>query len=507
MRVFNKALNQKFFMNMASSNMKRLVYVSRKFYTKEEIEADKNSSFLENTEKYFNDATKHIDGNEDLLAYIRAPKVSVEFAIPLVRDDGTIKTFKAFRVQHSQHSLPTKGGTRYSKETDLEETKALATLMTFKLSVHRIPFGGAKGGMKLTPSKYSIHEMARLTRRYTVEMAKKNMIGSGIDVPGPDMGTDSRTMNWMKDTINTYYGERDLFASGCVTGKSLEHGGIDGRVESTGLGVFYGIREAFEHEELCEKMQCFKGLKGKSYIIQGYGNVGFHAAKFLKKAGAKLIGVAEWNSSVYNEEGIDPKELLKYKEENKTLKGFPGAQSWTSEELDPMQVLENECDILIPAAVEKSINLGNAEKIKCKVVAEAANGPTTYAASQILEKRGIVVLPDLVLNAGGVTVSYFEWLKNIDHKEMGLLYRRYERQSKQQMIKMFNPEAKETDIDSIDGATEKQIVYSGLEEIMCTTVKNMFDLAAKEKLTLRDAAYKIAIERVMKIYQTAGISL
>jgi glutamate dehydrogenase (NAD(P)+) len=502
MRLFSKFQNLK-----GLSKQKKFIFVTRKNFSEEEIEKDRNSSFLENTEKYFNQACQHIKGKDDLLSFIRAPKVSVEFNFPLVRDNGQIEVMKAFRVQHSQHNLPTKGGTRYSKETDLQETKALATLMTFKLSVHRIPFGGAKGGMKIDPSKYSLHELARATRRYTIEMAKKNMIGSGIDVPGPDMGTDHKTMNWMKDTINTYYGERDLFSSGCVTGKSLEHGGIDGRTESTGLGVFYGIRETFDSDEICEKIQCFKGLKGKSYIVQGYGNVGYHAAKFLKKAGAKLIGVAEYNSSVYDENGIDPKELLEYKNQNKTLKGFPKAKSWSIDELDPLKVLENECDILIPAAVEKSINLGNAEKVKCKVIAEAANGPTTFEANRILNQRGILVLPDLVLNAGGVTVSYFEWLKNIDHKEMGLLYRRYERQSKQAMLKMFNPEASENELGSLDGATEKQIVYSGLEEIMCTTVKGMFKLATEENLSMREAAYKIAIERVVKIYETSGISL
>ena len=379
--------------------------------------------------------------------------------------------------------------------------------MTFKLSVHGIPFGGAKGGIKIDPSKYSQNELARATRRYTIEMFKKNMIGSGIDVPGPDMGTNSSTMNWMKDTINTYYGEKDLFSSGCVTGKSLEHGGIDGRTESTGLGVFYGIREAFDNEALCEKLQCFKGLKNKTYIVQGYGNVGYHASKFLQKAGAKLVGVSEFNSSVYNANGIDPKELLAYKNEKGTLKGFPGAESWTPEEQNPLAVMENECDILIPAAVEKSINLGNANKVKCKLVAEAANGPTTFEANKVLESRGIVVLPDLVLNAGGVTVSYFEWLKNIDHKEMGLLYRRYERQSKQAMVKMFHPTAKDDEIIALDGATEKQIVYSGLEEIMCNTVKNMFVVSEKENISLRDAAYKISIEKVVKVYETAGIAL
>jgi glutamate dehydrogenase (NAD(P)+) len=427
---------------------------------------DQSDSFLANTQKYFNEACKHIQGKDDLLNFIKAPKVSVEFNFPLVRDNGKIEVIKAFRVQHSQHYLPCKGGTRYSDHVDLEETKALATLMTFKLSVHGVPFGGSKGGMKIDPKKYSINELARATRRYTIEMAKKNMIGSGIDVPGPDLGTDSQTMNWMKDTITTYYGEKDLFSAGCVTGKSLEHGGIDGRTESTGLGVFYGIREAFENEKICEKLNVHTGLKDKTFIVQGLGNVGFWAAKFLTKSGAKLVGVIEHNSAVYNKDGINLKELNDYKLANKTLKGFTGATSFNQDE-NPMKVMEMSCDILIPAAVEKSIHKDNARKIQCKLVAEAANGPTTFDADKIMNERGILVLPDLVLNAGGVTVSYFEWLKNIDHKEMGLLYRRWERQSKQTLYKMLAGKDQDgIELQGLDGASEKQIVYSGLEEIM-----------------------------------------
>lgn len=362
-----------------------------------------NLSFLENTELYFNEACKYIKVDDGVLKAIQAPNVSVVFNFPLVRDNGMLEVITGFRVQHSHHYLPCKGGTRYSSNIDLEETQALATLMTFKLSVHGIPFGGSKGGLKIDPSKYSTHELARATRRYTIEMAKKNMIGSAIDVPGPDIGTDSRIMNWMKETFVTYYGERDLFSSGCVTGKSLEQGGIDGRAESTGLGVYYGIREAFDNQIVCEKIGTKVGLNGKTFIIQGFGNVGYWAAHFLKMAGATMIGVSEFNSSIYNSKGIDPDELYKYKIKNSTLKNFPGALSYSAEEKDPLLIIENECDILIPAAVEKSLNEVNAFKLKCKIIAEAANGPTTFRANSILEERGILVLPDLVMNTGGVT--------------------------------------------------------------------------------------------------------
>lgn len=305
----------------------------------------------------------------------------------------------------------------------MQETEALSALMTLKLSVHNIPYGGAKGGVKIDPRKYSERELLRATRRYTLELAKKNFIGAGIDVPGPDLGTNEQIMNCMKDTYTTLYGEKDVNSVACVTGKSVSQGGIEGRTESTGLGVFYGIHEVCNNEALAEKYDFSLGIKDKTFIIQGLGNVGFYASKFLIKSGAKLIGVVEYNSAVYNEDGIDPEELIAFKNKNKTLAGYPNAQSFGVVQ-NFMEVIHNKCDILIPAAVERSINLGNAHKLQCKILAEAANGPTTVSANDILEERNILVIPDLILNAGGVTVSYFEWLKNLEHKQLGLLIRR-----------------------------------------------------------------------------------
>lgn len=296
--------------------------------------------------------------------------------------------------------------------------------MTLKLSVHNIPYGGAKGGVKIDPKKYSERELLRVTRRYTLELAKKNFIGAGIDVPGPDLGTNEQIMNCMKDTYTTLYGEKDVNSVGCVTGKSVSQGGIEGRTESTGLGVFYGIREVCNNEQMAEKYGFELGVKDKTFIVQGLGNVGYYASKFLTESGAKLTGVVEYNCSVYNEEGLNLEELIAYRKKNKTLAGFPGAQSFTENE-DFNSVMTYPCDILIPAAVERTINLNNAEKLQCKILGEAANGPTTVGGNEILEKRNILVIPDLVLNAGGVTVSYFEWLKNLEHKQLGLLIRRY----------------------------------------------------------------------------------
>lgn len=296
--------------------------------------------------------------------------------------------------------------------------------MTLKLSVHNIPYGGAKGGVKIDPKKYSERELLRVTRRYTLELAKKNFIGAGIDVPGPDLGTNEQIMNCMKDTYTTLYGEKDVNSVGCVTGKAVSQGGIEGRTESTGLGVFYGIREVCNNEEMAEKYGFEVGVQDKTFIVQGLGNVGFYASKFLTESGAKLTGVVEWNSAVYNEDGLDLDELVAYRNKHKTLAGFTGGESFGADE-DFNAVMYNRCDILIPAAVERTIHMGNAEKLKCKILGEAANGPTTVGGNEILEKRNILVIPDLVLNAGGVTVSYFEWLKNLEHKQLGLLIRRY----------------------------------------------------------------------------------
>jgi glutamate dehydrogenase (NAD(P)+) len=382
--------------------------------------------FLEMVELFFDKAcAKLTEIPKCYLDVVKKTKSVVCFNFPLVRDNGSIESIQGYRAQHSTHVLPCKGGIRYSPHVDMDETQALATLMTLKCAVHNIPYGGGKGGVKIDINNYSQRELLRITRRYTIELAKKNFIGPGIDVLAPDMGTSQWTMNCMKDTYVNLYGEKDINAVGCVTGKSVSQGGIEGRVEGTGLGVFYGIREACSNEELAKKYGFTTGLSDKTYIVQGLGNVGYWTAKFLNQKGAKLIGVIEYNSAVYNEKGLDLDELNEYKLKNKTLHGFKGAKESFDETMNPMAIMERKCDILIPAAIERSLNLNNAGRLNCKIVAEAANGPTTVGAEEILEKKNILIIPDLILNAGGVTVSYFEWLKNLEHKQLGLLIRRY----------------------------------------------------------------------------------
>lgn len=379
--------------------------------------------------------------------------------------------------------------------------------MTLKLSVHNIPYGGAKGGVKVNPSKYSERELKRITRRYTIELAKKNFIGAGIDVPGPDLGTNEATMNCMKDTYNTLYGEKDVNANACVTGKSVSAGGVEGRTESTGLGVYYGIREVLMNNTLAEKHGFTTGLKGKTFIVQGFGNVGYHASKFLTENGAKLIGVVEHNSSIYNEDGLNPHDVLSYKNKNKTLAGYSEAKESYNEMQQHLNVMYRKCDVFIPSAVERTVNFDNASKFNCSIIAEAANGPTTVRAAKILEDKNVLIIPDLVLNAGGVTVSYFEWLKNLEHKELGLLIRRYEHQSKKQLYDMLSVSYNKEDVEKLKGPSERDLVYSGLEEIMCNTMKEVVNTSLKEGISLRIAAYKIAITRIYEVYLFAGITI
>jgi glutamate dehydrogenase (NAD(P)+) len=382
--------------------------------------------------------------------------------------------------------------------------------MTIKLSVHNIPFGGAKGGVKIDPSKYSISELARITRRYTLELAKKNFIGAGTDVNGPDMGTGETIMNYIKDAYCSMLTDKDINSSACVTGKSVLQGGIEGRIEAPGLGVFYGIREIINNTTLAEKYDYTPGIIDKTFIVQGFGNVGYNASNFLFRAGAKLIGVVESNSSIYNPNGLNPTEIMNYKNQHKTLEGFPGAlESYPDGDNKSFEkVMYYPCDILIPAAIESVINKKNVSKLNCRILAEAANGPTTEAADRYLNENNVLVIPDIVLSGGGVIVSYFEWLKNLEHKQLGLLLRRYEHQSKKQLYEMLSIQLNQKeDLDKLKGPSERELVYSGLEDIMCNTIRDVLVTSQRIDSSLRIAAYKIAIKRIYQVYDESAMAL
>ncbi|MDR3737199.1 MAG: Glu/Leu/Phe/Val dehydrogenase [Acidobacteriaceae bacterium] len=458
--------------------------------------------FLKQVQLYFDEASKLTNVRSDILELIKRCQTVVSFTIPLKRDDGRIELIQAHRAHHSYHKMPCKGGVRYAGDVDIQEVQALATLMTFKLAVADIPFGGAKGGIRINPRNYSQAELERLTRRYTIELAKKDIIGPAIDVPAPDMGTGSQTMAWMVDTYNTLYGAKDINSSALVTGKPLALGGIDGRTEATGLGVYYGVNELLNTKAFCDKYGFLAGIKGKKVVIQGMGNVGYWAAHFFFEAKATIIGIVEYNSSIYNAEGLDVEEAFKYFRAHGSFKGFPHAKE-VYEGKDNCEPMYKDCDILIPAACEKVITVNNVDKIKAKLIAEAANGPTTYYAQQKLDKKKIPVIPDFVLNSGGVTVSYFEWLKGLEHSKLGRLTKAWEQKSRRDLMKLLGKESSAAE----KGPEEKDIVYTALEEIMGETVREMFAMSQKMNLSMRMAGFVIAINKIAKCYEETGFDV
>ena len=460
--------------------------------------------FFEEVNKNFDKASAYTKFDKGLLTQIKICNDVLHVTFPLERDDGSIETIQAWRVEHSHHKLPTKGGIRYSMTVNEDETMALAALMTYKCAVVDVPFGGAKGGIMIDKSKYSKGELERITRRYTHELIRKNFIGPGSDVPAPDYGTGAQEMAWILDTFRQFV--TDINAEGCVTGKPITMGGIRGRTEATGRGVFFGIREACEVEEDMKSLGLDTGVEGKTFIIQGLGNVGYHATKYMIEGGAKLVGVAEMEGSIYNENGISLEKLVNFRRETGSIMGFED-----SEELENnTKVLEMPCDILIPAALENQLTEKNAEKIKAKIIGEAANGPTTSAAHDILKERGCLIIPDNYLNAGGVTVSYFEWLKNLQHVRFGRMGKRFEENSYRKILSVIENlsdrrfSSKELNYLA-QGGGESELVDSGLEETMSNAYGEINELRKSHDVDLRTAAFTSAINKVGVIYEEMGI--
>jgi glutamate dehydrogenase (NAD(P)+) len=426
---------------------------------------------------------------------------------PVKMDDGRIEVIEAYRVQHSQHKSPCKGGIRFSVAVNQDEVMALAALMTYKCAIVNVPFGGAKGGIKISPRSLSPYELEKITRRYTAELVKKNFIGPGIDVPAPDYGTGEREMAWIVDTYQSLKpGEID--AAGCVTGKPISLGGVRGRKEATGLGVFYGVREVCMMEDVMTKLGMKTGIEGKEVVVQGLGNVGFYTAKFFREHGAKLIAIAEYEGAIYSKDGLNEEEVFNHRKKTGSILNFPGATNIENSK----EALELECDILIPAALENVIDGENAPRIKAKMIGEAANGPLTPEADDIFAKKGILVVPDMYLNAGGVTVSYFEWLKNLSHVRYGRLEKRFTENANSQIVKQMEQMTgkKMSDDDKqfiAHGPDEIDLVHSGLEETMITATREIMEIwkANPSIPDMRTAAYVCAINKVGNSYQELGI--
>lgn len=466
------------------------------------------SSFYESVQHYFEKAAPHTGLSDGLLQQIKVCNAVYRMHFP-VKIGDTVKTIEAYRVQHSHHRSPTKGGIRYSIHVNQDEVMALATLMTYKCAIVDVPFGGAKGGVKISPRDYTTDELERITRRYTSELIKRNLIGPGVDVPAPDYGTGAREMAWIYDTYRTFK-ESDINAAGCVTGKPVGQNGIRGREEATGRGVFYGIREACEVAIDMERLGLSKGVAGKTFVVQGLGNVGSYAAKIMQDEGqAIMVGVAEVEGAIYKADGIDIHDLLRHRAEHQTILTYPGVEVLDKE--DRHRGLEFDCDILIPAALENQITSENATRIKARIIAEAANGPITAPAEEILLEAGKLIIPDLYLNAGGVTVSYFEWLKNLSHIRFGRLQKRFDQNQYHSLVGLIESKTGKPIGDReksiIKGADEIDLVRSGLEETMVGAYREIRGVMEEkpEIKDLRTAAFVSAIRKISSDYLTLGI--
>ncbi len=465
-------------------------------------------SFFDQVNTNFDRAAALTDHPQGILEQIKAINSVIHFTFPLRRDDGTIEVMQAWRAEHSQHKLPTKGGIRYAAMVNEDEVKALAALMTYKCAIVDVPFGGAKGGVKISAHEYSVGELERITRRFTFELFKKNFIGPGLDVPAPDFATSSREMAWIADTYATL-APQDINALGCVTAKPVSQGGIQGRTEATGRGVFYALREVCSHGEDMRPLDLSPGLEGKRVVVQGLGNVGYHAAKFLEEeGGAVIVGLVEYEGAISKPDGIHIEDLMLHRRETGSLLEFEGAENLENREAG----LELDCDILVPAALENAITIENAPRVKARIIGEAANGPITADASKHLYERGVMVIPDAYINAGGVTVSYFEWLKNLQHVRFGRMEKRFEEKAARQMLNAIEHAAgssfSETEIsDFARGADEIDLVNSGLEETMIKAYHEIREIkkARGEDIDLRTASMINAIDKIALAYLDRGI--
>ncbi|MBT7907204.1 MAG: Glu/Leu/Phe/Val dehydrogenase [Marinovum sp.] len=469
-------------------------------------------SFRESVDLMFNRAVRLMDLPPGLEQKIRVCNATytVRFGVRL---RGQIQTFTGYRAVHSEHMEPVKGGIRYSEAVNQDEVEALAALMTYKCALVEAPFGGSKGGLCINPRDYEEHELELITRRFAYELIKRDLINPSQNVPAPDMGTGEREMAWIADQFSRM-NTTDINARACVTGKPLNAGGIAGRVEATGRGVQYALQEFFREPKDMAKAGFTVTLEGKRVVVQGLGNVGYHAAKFLQEEdGARITGIIERDGALVSDSGLDVEAVRNWIAEYGGITGYPDATFVA----DGAVVLEQDCDILIPAALEGVINLENAVNVKAPLIIEAANGPITAGADDILREKGCVIIPDMYANAGGVTVSYFEWVKNLSHIRFGRMQRRQEEARQELVVREFeNLSQAMGDSWSLSpgfkqrylrGAGELELVRSGLDDTMRSSFQAMREIwHERDDVTdLRTAAYLVSIGKVAASYQTKGL--
>ncbi|HTO90240.1 MAG TPA: Glu/Leu/Phe/Val dehydrogenase [Candidatus Sulfotelmatobacter sp.] len=413
--------------------------------------AQKDLNPLLNAERQFDEAAARLNLPEGIREMIKRPRRATIVSLPIQMDDGSLKIFTGYRVQHSIARGPAKGGIRYHPDVTLDEVEALAAWMTWKCAVVNIPFGGGKGGIICDPSRMSKGELERLTRRYAADLS--DLFGPESDVPAPDVNTNEQIMAWIVDTYSMHE-RRTEYA--VVTGKPLEVGGSAGRREATGRGVLFCVREACQHLKM--------PLSGARVAVQGFGNVGSVSADLMSREGAKIVAVSDVTGAIHNPAGLDVKGLINYVKDRRGVAGFPGSQPLNT------SIIEFDCDILVPAALENQITPDNASRVRAKIVAEGANGPTTPDADKILETKGVFVIPDILCNSGGVTVSYFEWVQN----RMGFYW----------------PEAE---------------VNQRLEHTMVQAFQDVLAKSLEHRVNMRVAAFMVAIERVVKVIMLRGV--
>lgn len=461
-------------------------------------------NFFKDVNHNFDKASEYTHFNKGLLNQIKISNSVYHVSFPLRRDDGTIEVIKGWRVEHSAHKTPTNGGLRYSRHVTKNEIRALAALQTYQQAIVHVPFAGAKGGIQVSRYDYSDAELERITRRYTFELIKKKYLGPGISIVTPGYGTSAREMGWIMDTFQSF--SDDLDDEACVTGKPVEQAGLIGYEESAGKGVFFALCKACEVEQDMASLGMKPGLDGKKFVVQGYGNVGYYVAESLQEAGATMVGVGERDGAIYNENGLDVYDLKEYMEERGTICDFPGGKNLFPSE----KVLELDCNILIPAALENQITMKNAKKIKARIIAEAANGPTSEEAHQYLTNNGVLLLPDVYINAGGVIASYFEWIKDISHVRFGRMEKRFEENTYKKLLKIIDDSTNygmtpEYIKKFSKGADERDLVLSGLEETMSKAYDELNEIRKRENVDMRNAAYISAIEKIGLYYEQMGI--
>ena len=467
-----------------------------------------SNELLQSVDRMVDRATAVLGLPPGLAKHIKATGSIYQVNFPVRMRDGHLRVFTGWRAVHSEHRLPVKGGIRYAPQVDQAEIEALAALMSYKCAIVDVPFGGSKGGVALDPAEHTEEELDAITRRFTRELARKAYIGPSLNVPAPDMGTGPREMAWIADTYRDLF-PNDINALACVTGKPVSSGGIRGRVEATGRGVQFGVREFFRHPERLANTDLAGGLEGKRVVIQGLGNVGYHAAKFLSEEdGARIVAIIERDGALTSERGLDVEAVAGHMREHGGVEGFPGAPFVA----EGARVLEADCDVLIPAALEGQITRENAGRVRARLIAEAANGPVTFEADAILREKGVTLLPDVYLNAGGVTVSYFEWIKNLSHIRFGRMEHRLEEIRAQQLVELIEaaigrPVPRELVERFQRGNDERDLVLSGLEGTMVRAFQELDAVREShpDVADLRTAAFVVALQKIARSYDEMGV--